>query len=109
MKYGFQRLSRGSTTGNEAAYHLPNPREKYFKFVMVRHPLQRLASAYLNQMVDTNPSGRQRATVKVSYLYYRLTLSVKVSYLYYRLTLMLKVYYLYYRLTLMLKSKLPLL
>ena len=49
-KLGFNRLSRGSHAHNEVEDGLPDPREEYYKFMVVRHPLERLASAYNNKV-----------------------------------------------------------
>ena len=48
---GINRLSIGSEAHREKTKDgLPDPREEYYKFVVVRHPLERLASAYLDKV-----------------------------------------------------------
>ena len=44
------RLSRGSYIYRELKDGLPNPRTEYYKFMVVRHPLERLASAYFGRV-----------------------------------------------------------
>ena len=34
----------------QPAIYIPDPKADYFKFIQVRHPLERLASAYLNRV-----------------------------------------------------------
>lgn len=53
-KLGFSRLSRGSDAHNEVRLGLPDPRAHYFKFLVVRHPLERLASGFMNQVNRDN-------------------------------------------------------
>ena len=50
FRYGYSRLSRRTSAHTETRYGLPDPRHHYYKFLVARHPLDRLASAYLNQV-----------------------------------------------------------
>ena len=50
-QFGFNRLSRGTEAHNELTQGFPDPRTTYYKFMVVRHPLERLASAY-NQIIS---------------------------------------------------------
>ena len=49
-KVGFNRLTRGNDAHSEVKDHLPDPRTDYFRFLVVRHPLERLASAYYDKV-----------------------------------------------------------
>ena len=47
---GFNRLAIGPEAHREKKDNLPDPRKEYYKFMIVRHPMERLASAYLDKM-----------------------------------------------------------
>ena len=51
-KMGLNRLTRGSDAHSEIKDSLPDPRVDYYKFIIVRHPLERLASAYHSRVAD---------------------------------------------------------
>ena len=42
----------------EVSDDIPDPRTDYFKFIQVRHPLERLASAYADKVQGYNAKGR---------------------------------------------------
>ena len=48
---GLNRLSRGVDVHSELTQGFPDPRTSYYKFMVARHPLERLASAY-NQIIS---------------------------------------------------------
>ena len=53
---GFNHVSIGEDSHRETKDGLPDPRLKYYKFMIVRHPLERLASAFLDKVVDPSPN-----------------------------------------------------
>ena len=56
-RLGINHLSVGSEAHREIKDGLPDPRVEYYKFVVVRHPLERLASAYLDKVKDKMDKG----------------------------------------------------
>ena len=49
-KLGINRLSKTRESHREVNDGLPEPREDYFRLMQVRHPLERLASAYYSEV-----------------------------------------------------------
>ena len=61
---GLNRLSRGNDTHRETKDGLPDPRTEYYKYIVVRHPLERIASAY-NDRVRGAPRRHCVKNIKV--------------------------------------------
>ena len=52
----------------EVSDDIPDPRTDYFKFIQVRHPLERLASAYVDKVQGYNAKTKERLIhMKVRY------------------------------------------
>ena len=66
MEYGFNRLSKGDDIGREMKDGYPDPRKEYFKFMFTRHPLDRLASGYLDKCVKEHGYRLPVIRMKVS-------------------------------------------
>ena len=49
----------------ETEYGLPDPRKDYFKFLIMRHPLERLASGYLDRLIRIK-SSKLHKQIKVT-------------------------------------------
>ena len=60
---GISQLSRGNKSHTEVEYGIPDPRKQYFKFIVVRHPLERLGSAWMNKLGSGKKNG-MRADVQ---------------------------------------------
>ena len=48
---GFKCLSVHPRKHMETEYGLPDPRKEYYKFLIMRHPLERLASDYWDRLI----------------------------------------------------------
>ena len=70
LELGVNKLSRGAEAHSETSEGMPDPREKYFKYMIVRHPLDRLGSAYTHmldryQYIKAARSSQQPKTVEL--------------------------------------------
>ena len=64
---GFNRLSNDPTKQHiETEYGLKDPRNEYYKFAIVRHPLERLASGYLDKVLGSKKGSKTRTSIKVT-------------------------------------------
>ena len=58
---GFHYLLTGYEAHREEKEGLPDPREAYYKFAVVRHPLERLASAFFQKVSAIRPHDNKHA------------------------------------------------
>ena len=66
-EFGINLLANGDD-GREVRDGLPDPRLEYYKFLIARHPLERLASAYLDKVARNKPGKRPCVKrIKVQY------------------------------------------
>ena len=66
-EFGINVLSSGGGR-REVSDDIPDPRTDYFKFIQVRHPLERLASAYVDKVQGYNAKTKGRLIhMKVRY------------------------------------------
>ena len=71
-KVGFNRLTRGNDAHSEVKDHLPDPRTDYFRFLVVRHPLERLASAYYSKVYNTTKATKVEHLNKCNVCYSKM-------------------------------------
>ena len=67
-------MSVGDDAHRETKDGLPDPRLKYYKFMIVRHPLERLASAYLD-LIKVHSTNVKKIKVNLYQILY-----LKISY-----------------------------
>ena len=68
MTFAINRISRGDDAHREIEDNLPDPRLEYFKFLQVRHPLERLASAYYSRCTHVQQSEPHMEEIRVSFV-----------------------------------------